>query len=156
MTIALKEGWIKELPWKRLYEHRKGGDGHFRISDKDRERLINYLKEMSPVNFWDLRDKAMMLLLLTYRLRKTEVSAIDIIDYDGGSIVIRTSMEWRNRGIEIDKSISEIIDSYLLKRRELKESLKEPALFIGLKRKRISPGMVNLILKELMNRMVKR
>lgn len=47
MTIALKEGWIKELPWKRLYEHRKGGDGHFRISDKDRERLINYLKDMN-------------------------------------------------------------------------------------------------------------
>ena len=156
MTSALNEGWINQLPWKRLYEHKKGGEGHFRISEKDRARLIDYLKGLSPVTFRDLRDRAMILLLLTYRLRKTEVSAIDIIDYTGRSIVIRTSMQWRNREIVIDKSVKEILDSYLLKREELKEAVNEKALFIGFKRHRISPGMVNLILKELVQRSVKR
>lgn len=156
MTIALNEGWINKLPWKRLYEHKKGGEGHFRISEKERERLISYLKEMNPVNFWDLRDRAMLLLLLTYRLRKTEVSTLDLIDYDGRSITVRTSMQWRNREIEIDKSMKQIIDSYLLKREELKEALNEKALFIGFKRNRISAGMVNLILKELTKRRVNK
>ncbi len=152
MTSALNEGWINKLPWKRLYEHKKGGEGHFRINEKDRERLIDYLKELSPVDFWGLRDSAMLLLLLTYRLRKTEVSTLDLTDYDGRSITVKTSMEWRNRDIEIDKSLKEILDSYLLKREELKEALNEKALFIGFKRNRISPGMVNHILKELINR----
>lgn len=152
MVTALNEGWIKELPWKRLYEHKKGGEGHFRVSEKERERLVKYLKEMNPITFRDLRDRAMILLLLTYRLRKTEVSSLDLVDYDRRSITVRTSMEWRNRKIEIDKSVKEILDSYLLKREELKEAVNEKALFIGLKRKRISPGMVNLILKELLNR----
>lgn len=152
MTIALNEGWIKELPWKRLYEHKKGGEGHFKVSEKDRGRLIHYLKEMKPVNFWEFRDRAMLLLLLTYRLRKTEVSALDLADYDGRIITVRTSMEWRNRGIEIERSVKQILDSYLLKREELKEAVTEQALFIGFKRHRISPGMVNLILKEFMNR----
>jgi len=152
MNTALTEGWINKLPWRELYEHKKGGEGHFRVDEKVRLKLIKYLKEMNSGDFWDLRDRAMLLLLLTYRLQKTEVSNLDIIDYEGKIIRIRTSMQWRNREIEIDKSISEIIDSYLLKRRELKESLKEPALFIGLKRKRISPGMVKLILKELVKR----
>jgi site-specific recombinase XerD len=152
MTSALNEGWIEELPWKRLYEHKKNSESHFRVSEKERERLLKYLKEMNPITFWDLRDRAMILMLLAYRLRKTEVSTLDLIDYDGKSITVRTSMEWRNREMEIDESMKEILDSYLLKREELKEAQKEKALFIGLKRKRISPGMVNLILKELLNR----
>jgi len=152
MEYAMNEGWIDKLPWRELFPRKKGGEGHFRVSEKDRERLLKYLKEMSPANFWELRDRAMILMLLTYRLRKTEVSSFDLIDYDGERVTVRTSMEWRNREIEIEKSVKEILDSYLLKREELKEAMNEKALFIGLKRKRISPGMVNLILKELVNR----
>lgn len=156
MTIALNERWINKLPWKKLYGHKKGGEGHFRVSEKERERLISYLKEMNPVNLWDLRDRAMLLLLLTYKLRKTEVSTLDLTDYDGRSITVRTSMQWRNREIEIDKSMKEILDSYLLKREELQEAPDVKALFIGFKRNRISPGMVNLILKELTKRRVNK
>lgn len=152
LTSAINEGWITELPWTRLYEHKKGGEGHFRVTEKDRTKLIKYLKVMKAEDIWSHRDRAMVLLLLTYRLRKTEVSNIDLADYNGNTVRIRTVMEWRNREIEIDKTISMVIDSYLSKRIETGKSSSEKALFIGLKSKRISPGMINLILKELVNR----
>ena len=152
MVFAEKEGWIDELPWKGLFQQKKGGDGHFRVSEKDRARLIKSLEKANPSDLWGERDREMLLLLLTYSLRKTEVSGLNAIDYDGEKISVRTSMEWRNREIKLEGKVKESIDSYLRKRRELDEAPEERALFIGFKRGRISPGMVNLILKEFVRR----
>jgi len=152
MAFAKDEGWIEEIPWRGLFQQKRGGDGHFRISEKDRARLLKSLEKEEPSDFWGHRDRAMLLQLLTYRLRKTEVSGLDAIDYDGEKITVRTSMEWRNREIKIEGKVKEAIDSYLRKRRELDEAPEERALFIGFKRGRISPGMVNLILKEFAGR----
>ncbi len=152
MTFAKSEGWINELPWRGLFQQKKGGEGHFRVSEKDRAKLIKSLEKREPSDLWGHRDRAMLLLLLTYRLRKTEVSKLDAIDYDGERITVRTSMEWRNREIKAEGKVKEAIDAYLRKRRELDEAPEERALFIGFKRGRISPGMVNLILKEFVRR----
>ncbi|GEM_PF-3587326 len=152
MAFAKSEGWIKELPWKGLFQQKRGGEGHFRVSEKDRVKLIKSLEKEEPSDFWRQRDRAMLLLLLTYRLRKTEISKLDAIDYDGERVAVRTSMEWRNRDIKLEGKVKEVIDSYLRKRRELDEAPEERGLFIGFKRGRISPGMVNLILKEFVRR----
>jgi len=152
MAFAKNEGWINELPWKGLFQQKRGGEGHFRVSEKERTRLIKSLEKEEPSDFWGHRDRAMLLLLLTYRLRKTEISGLNAIDYDGEKISVRTSMEWRNREIKAEGKVKESLDSYLRTRRELDEAPEERALFIGFKRGRISPGMVNLILKEFVGR----
>lgn len=152
MGSAVNKGWINELPWRELYEHKKGGAGHFHVSEKERKRLMKYLTALNPADIWGFRDRAMILLLLTCKLKKSEVSNLDMTDYDGRRITIRSSMQWRNREIEIEESVRDSIDTYLVKRRELKEAVDEKALFVGLRRKRISPGMIYLLLKELINR----
>lgn len=152
MAFAKNEGWIEDIPWRGLFQQKRGGEGHFRVSEKDRARLIKSLEKREPSDFWGERDRAMLLLLLTCRLRKTEISKLDAIDYDGERVTVRTSMEWRNREIKLDAKVKEALDSYLRKRRELDEAPEEEALFIGFKRGRISPGMVNLILKEFVRR----
>ncbi len=152
LDFAVKREWIERRPWGGLYEKRKGGDGHFRVTEEERARLLKYLRAWKPGEFFQVRDRALLILLLEYRLRKTEISALNIGDYDGKSLEIRTPFRWRNRKLDLKDFEREVLDGYLLMRRERKEAPEEPALFIGYKRGRLAPGMVKKILADYLER----
>ena len=145
MDYAASRGWIGERPWGRLYERRKGGAGHFRIPPGDRRKLLGYLAGWKPREFFELRDRAVLLVLLGYKLRKSEISGLNRADYAGGKLSIKTPFAWRNREIELAPAQIEAIDNYLDERFRRNEALDDPALFIGYKRKRIAPGMVKIV-----------
>ncbi len=153
LDFAVKTGCIERRPWGGLYEKRKGGEGHFRITDEERERLLNYLRSWKPGEFFQVRDRSLLILLLRYRLRKTEISGIDISDYDGKSLEIRTPFRWRNRKLNLKDFEREALDNYLAMRRERTEAPDEPALYIGYKRGRLAPGMVKKILADHLDRL---
>ncbi len=152
LDFAVKREWIERRPWNGLYEKRKGGDGHFRVTEEERERLLNYLRSWVTKEFFQVRDRALLMLFLEYRLRKTEISGLDLADYDGKSLEIRTPFRWRNRKLDLKDFEREVLDGYLLMRRERKEAPEESALFIGYKRGRLAPGMVKKILADCLER----
>jgi len=161
MEFAVQQGWIEKRPWRRLFKPKKGGEGHFRVSEKDRKKLLEYLKLSRPKEFFEMRDRAMLLILLGYRLMKTEVSRINTNDYtgktacaelvlspvegQGRSIKITSEVKRRDRTIKLKSFETEAIDEYLVERRKRKETLDEKALFVGFQRRRIAPGMVKYI-----------
>jgi site-specific recombinase XerD len=152
LDFSVKRGWIEKRPWEGLYEKRKGGEGHFRITEQERERMLKYLHSRYPKDFFGKRDRALLMILLEYRLRNTEISGLDTGDYQGKSLEIRTHFRWRDRRIELKDSEREALESYLLMRSERNESPEEPALFIGYKRGRLAPGMVKKIVEEYLER----
>lgn len=145
MDYAASRGWIGERPWGRLYERRRGGEGHFRVSVAARRKVLEYLAGWKPREFFELRDRAVLLVLLGYKLRKTEISGLNRADYAGGKLSIKTPFAWRNREIELAPAQIEAIDNYLDERFRRNEAPDDPALFIGYKRKRIAPGMVKIV-----------
>jgi site-specific recombinase XerD len=152
LDFAVRMKWIEKRPWGGLYEKRKGGEGHFRITEQERERMLKYLSTWYPKDFFGKRDRALLMILLEYRLRNTEISGLDTGDYQGKSLEIRTDFRWRNRKIELTDTEREALESYLLMRSERNESPEEPALFIGYKRGRLAPGMVKKIVEEYLER----
>ena len=152
MAFAIKQGWIGKRPWKELYEHRNGGNGHFRLTKKERTALLQYLEIQRPVGLFDKRDQAFLMLLLEYRLRKTEVAELDSADYTGETIIIRSPFKWREREISLREKIKQALDSYLQERTVESIAQKEDALFIGRKKRRLSPGMVKKILETYLAR----
>jgi site-specific recombinase XerD len=152
LEFSVKRGWIERRPWGGLYEKRKGGEGHFRVTEQERERMLKYLHTWYPKDFFGKRDRALLMVFLEYRLRNTEISGLDTGDYQGKSLEIRTDFRWRNRKIELTDTEREALESYLLMRSERNESPEEPALFIGYKRGRLAPGMVKKIVEEYLER----
>ncbi len=153
LDFSVKRGWIERRPWGGLYEKREGGEGHFRVSEEERERLLKYLRSWEPGEFFGKRDRTLLILLLRYRLRNTEISGLDLVDYNGKQLEIRTPFRWRNRRIDLKDFEREALDGYLAMRRERKEAPDEPALFIGYKRGRFAPGMVKKILSDYLGKL---
>jgi len=151
MEYAVNQDWIEEKPWHHLFEKR-GREGHFRIKEKERTKLLEYLKLWRPNEFFEKRDRAMLLLLLQYKLQKTEISRLNLSDYNGNSLKIQTPFQWRNREIKLNEIEIEAIDEYLNERKVRKEAPYEKALFIGYKRHRIAPGMVKQKLQVYLDR----
>jgi len=152
MEFGVKMGWIDARPWTRLYEH-KQGKGRVLMKDSIRKRLLEYLRIYKPEDFFKKRDRAMLLLLLEHKLRMTEISRLNTIDYGAGSLRIITHFAWRTKEIELNNAETEALDEYLLDRRKRKEAVDERALFIGFKRRRIAPGMVKNILVVYIDRL---
>ena len=152
MEFAKKEKWIDERPWTRLFKYEKGGTGHFRISEKDRKRLLLYLESWKPKKLFETRDRAMLMILLSYRLMRTEISGLNVDNYNGKLLEINTPFMWRKKEIKLKKTERSALDSYLAERKMRNEAPDEEALFIGLMRRRIAPDMLNQILKTYLNR----
>ena len=146
--FAINNKWIGKRPWTRLFEEKKTGTGHFRVSDKERKKLLGYLETLKPKELFETRDRAMLLILLSYRLRKTEISGLDINNYDNPFLEIKTPFLSRNRKIELKEKERNVLDTYLIERSVRKEAPGEEALFIGFQRRRIAPGMVKQILND--------
>ena len=152
MEFAINQGWIEERPWTRLFESTKSNEGHFRLSEEERTGLIEYVKSLSPDDYPGKRDKAVMLLYLSYRLRKTEVSGLNTVDYSGKSLRIKSPFTWRERDIPLSRIEISSVDEYLVERMKRKNVKNGKALFLGKNSGRLSPGMVKKIIESYLTR----
>ncbi len=141
MHFAKKKGWIERRPWKNL-PSRKRGDVHFSLDEKLRHVLIHYLETLSAAGFIPLRDRAMLMLLLGYRLGATEVSKIDLDDYDGAVVRVNSPFKWRERECRLSDVEKAALDAYIFEREKKLGSSYETALFVGVRKRRIDPKMV--------------
>ena len=155
MDYAVKMGWLDKRPWKELYPGKKSTGEHLRISKNDRDTMLDNLKPWRPSEFFEKRNRALLLLILRHALRKTEISSLDLDDYDGASIKVTSPFEWRSKSIPLGEHEIEAIEEYLKDRRQRDEAPLENALFIGYKRGRIAPGMVKKILEMSLQRVKK-
>lgn len=146
MDYAAKRGWIKRRPWRTLAEEKKHA-GYFKLSREENKRVLEYLKGFEPSEFFKKRDRAMLLILIGYSLWMSELSRLNVTDYNGKTLKITSVVKWRDALLRLKDYEAEALDDYLTMRRDRKEAEDEEALFIGLKRGRIAAGVIKNIIK---------
>lgn len=105
--------------------------------------------------YWEktkLRDKAILVVFLTYGLRLSELQQLNIssFNFNRGEFII-----YRKRGKEsvmpLNKSVTEVINDYISNERAKAETLSEEnkdALFLSLQGKRITSRQIRELVKK--------
>jgi integrase/recombinase XerD len=104
------------------------------LSEKDVEKLLLAPDPVTPIG---LRDRAILALLYSTGLRRSELSALDLTDVDltDGSVFVRRGKGGKSRLVPLGESAAAEVALYLQKgRAELAEGHRmprTPALFVG-------------------------
>lgn len=100
------------------------------LSEKDVERL---LLAPDPASAIGLRDRAVLALLYSTGLRRSEVAALDLTDVDltDGSVFVRRGKGGKSRLVPLGESAAADVVTYLQKGRPELSSGPTQALFVG-------------------------
>lgn len=107
-------------------------------------------KAMRKSEKWKERDMAIFRIFLVTGIRLSALTEIDVSEYDLESKVLQITDKRRKfREVVLDDESAELLSNWIVKRKELLKGYKDPgALFISERRKRLSLGGVEYVVKK--------
>lgn len=107
-------------------------------------------KSMRKSEKWKERDMAIFRIFLVTGIRLSALTEIDVSEYDLESKVLQITDKRRKfREVVLDDESAELLSNWIVKRKELLKGYKDPgALFISERRKRLSLGGVEYVVKK--------
>lgn len=117
---------------------------------KDRRRLLDYFRISEPRGFFELRDRAMLLLILNHKILPAEISELNLSDCSRD--ILRTD----KRRIELYESEKRAIVDYLAERIRREGNFTAPvkeALFVDCRGRRITVESASYTFRKYLDRL---
>jgi len=116
---------------------------------KDKKRLLDYFRIAEPKEFFELRDRAMLLLMLNHNLESTEIAYLNLDECD------RDILKTNDKKLKLSEGEQRAIVDYLAERmrRDISFSPNKEALFVDYKGRRIVPEAVGYTFKKYLGRL---
>ncbi len=117
------------------------------FNKKEKQRLIDYLKETKPEDLFDRRDRALVLLIVRHELGYRETAEINLRYCGGASITIPAPGKKRILLSSLEK---EVLFEYIVERIKLRLVFTRQIeyLFIDHKMRNLTPADVRAIVKR--------
>lgn len=110
------------------------------MTERETERVLAEVKE-NPERRRDFRDRTIVELMYSCSLRRSELVALNLEDYnaEAGALIIRKAKNRRGRIVPVGEVAARLLQSYIA---EVRLKSNDKALFLSYKRKRLGANLI--------------
>lgn len=147
-----EEGEIRKSPMATVRQPKVPDDeaGRPFIREESFAKMLATCRARKPPTFIDRRDAAILLVLRTGGLRRAECANLNVADVDTqqGHVLVRHGKGDKARVAMVNDAGTAAVIRYLSARSQRPGAKDEPALFIGLEGRRLTPDSLGQVVER--------